>query len=391
MDSLSSLGSPSALHRHEHIAPAPSPGEHAAVGGRAPSRPGPSGVGSVAFAHLGKVYRSPAGDVHALHDIDVEIPAGGIFGIIGRSGAGKSSLLRTINRLERPTTGRVLVDGHDIGALDERGLVSLRRRIGMIFQHFNLLSAKTVWDNVALPLKVAGVPRAEIAQRVEELLALVGLEDKHRAYPGRLSGGQKQRVGIARALVHRPEILLCDEATSALDPETTHAILALLRDVNRRFGLTVVLITHEMRVIREICDNVLVLERGRMAEQGPVWQVFGNPGHDATRALLRPLQTGLPDDLARLLQPKPPAHGAFEQLIELHYTGIGDTAPELARIAAALGGRARLLHAGVDRIQGHTQGRLLLAAAGAGLSPEMLASQQLSQYTKVLGYVPANH
>ncbi|MDF3835157.1 ATP-binding cassette domain-containing protein [Cupriavidus basilensis] len=386
------MNSPSSLHRRERAAPAPFAGDRATghAVAQAAQRPGPSGAGSVSFEHLGKVFHSPAGDVHALRDIGVEIPAGRIFGIIGRSGAGKSSLLRTINRLERPTTGRVLVDGNDIGALDERGLVSLRRRIGMIFQHFNLLSAKTVWDNVALPLKVAGVPRAEIAQRVEALLALVGLEAKHRAYPGRLSGGQKQRVGIARALVHRPEILLCDEATSALDPETTQSILALLRDINHRFGLTIVLITHEMRVIREICDNVLVLEGGRVAEHGPVWQVFGNPRHDATRALLQPLQAGLPDDLARLLQPTPPAHGAFEQLIELHYTGSGDAAPELARIATALGGQARLLHAGLDRIQGHTQGRLLLAAAGAGLSAETLASHRLSQHAKVLGYVPAH-
>jgi len=366
---------PSARAGGQHDGPHDSPG---------------AAAGSVSFRQVGKVYRTPAGDVHALREIDIDIPAGGVFGIIGRSGAGKSSLLRTINRLETPSSGRVLVDGTDLATLDAAALVALRRRIGMIFQHFNLLSAKTVWDNVALPLKVAGVPRAQIAPRVEELLGLVGLEGKQRAYPGQLSGGQKQRVGIARALVHRPEILLCDEATSALDPETTQSILALLRDINRRLGLTVVLITHEMRVIRDICDRVLVLEGGRIAEHGLVWEVFGNPRHAATRALLQPLQAGLPDDLARRLLAAPPAHGACEQLVELRYSGAG-AAPELAGIAAALGGQARLLHAGVDRIQGHSQGRMLLAAPAGGLSAEALAGATRSQHAKVIGYVPADH
>lgn len=194
------------------------------------------GAGTVVFEGLGKTYLSSAGAVQALTGVDLDIRSGEIFGIIGRSGAGKSSLLRTINRLEEPTEGRVLVDGTDIAGLDEAALVALRRRIGMIFQHFNLLSAKTVRENVALPLRVAGVPRDEIAPRVAQTLALVGLEGKGDSYPSRLSGGQKQRVGIARALVSRPEILLCDEATSALDPETTVSILGLLRDINRRLG-----------------------------------------------------------------------------------------------------------------------------------------------------------
>jgi D-methionine transport system ATP-binding protein len=244
---------------------------------------------AVIFDNVGKVYRSPSGPVHALHDIDLSVPRGSVFGIIGRSGAGKSSLLRTINGLEAPSAGRVVVDGQDVAALDKAGLITLRRRVGMIFQHFNLLSAKTAWDNIALPLVVAGVPKAEIARRVAEVVALTGLEGKEGAYPSRLSGGQKQRVGIARALVHRPDILLCDEATSALDPETTLSILRLLKDINRRFKITIVLITHEMSVVREICDQVVVLDGGRIAEVGPVWRVFGDPEHPATRALLAPL------------------------------------------------------------------------------------------------------
>jgi D-methionine transport system ATP-binding protein len=225
--------------------------------------PAAEGSLSIAFDHVGKVYSSSSGPVHALHGIDLSIERGSIFGIIGRSGAGKSSLLRTINRLEAATSGRVLVEGQDVAALDDAGLIALRRRVGMVFQHFNLLSAKTAWDNIALPLVVSGAPKARIHERVAEVVALTGLEGKERAYPSRLSGGQKQRVGIARALVHSPDILLCDEATSALDPETTLSILRLLKDINRRFKITIVLITHEMSVIREICDQVLVLDGGR--------------------------------------------------------------------------------------------------------------------------------
>ncbi len=345
-------------------------------------------AGTVTFEQVGKTYLSSAGEVQALQDISLSIPAGSIFGIIGRSGAGKSSLLRTINRLEHATSGRVLVDGQDVRTLNEDALVALRRRIGMIFQHFNLLSAKTVWDNVALPLKVAGIRGAELQRRVNEALDLVGLDGKHQTYPGRLSGGQKQRVGIARALVHRPEILLCDEATSALDPETTQSILQLLRDINRRLGLTVILITHEMGVIREICDQVLVLEQGRIAETGPVWQVFGNPRHDATRALLRPLEHDLPDDLKQRLRPDAPEAGTFERVLELHFTGQGGIEPDLGRISTALEAPTRLLHGGVDRIQGHTQGRLLLATTGTAAAATRLVDLQLCHHVKELGYVP---
>ena len=348
-------------------------------------------TGTVAFDRVAKVYDSSAGPVPALEGISLGIPAGSIFGIIGRSGAGKSSLLRTINRLESPTSGRVLVDGVDIAALDDDGLVALRRRIGMIFQHFNLLSAKTVYDNVALPLRVAGVRPAEVHRRVEELLALVGLQDKHRTFPARLSGGQKQRVGIARALATGPEILLCDEATSALDPETTHSILQLLRDLNRRLGLTVILITHVMSVIREIADQVLVLEQGRIAELGEVWQVFGAPQHDATRALLAPLQHGLPDDLQACLRPEPPATGTYQRILRLGYTGADGLEPDFARIATALQSPVRLVHGGIDRIRGHAQGRLLLSVPGAVALPPLSSLVQgpgaIAHSIEVIGHV----
>ncbi|RMX06247.1 ATP-binding cassette domain-containing protein [Allofranklinella schreckenbergeri] len=322
---------------------------------------------AVVFKGVGKTYQAASGPVHALADIDLAIPRGCIFGIIGRSGAGKSSLLRTINRLERPTEGQVLVEGVDIGSLSEEALVRQRRRIGMIFQHFNLLAAKTVWENVALPLQVAGVPAAQTEARVRELLELVGLADKRDVYPKRLSGGQKQRVGIARALVHNPPILLCDEATSALDPETTAAILHLLRDINRRLGITVILITHEMSVIREIADRVLVLEKGRIAEHGEVWQVFGAPRHAATRALLAPLEHGLPDDLRERLLPEPPAQ-PHQRIVQLSYTGAHGLEPDFTRLAQALPG-LRLLHGGVDRIQGHAHGHLIVSMDGAAPLP----------------------
>ncbi|SFM38107.1 methionine ABC transporter ATP-binding protein [Methylobacterium pseudosasicola] len=342
-------------------------------------------AGTVRFEAVSKTYLSAAGPVQALDSVDLDVPAGAIFGIIGRSGAGKSSLLRTVNRLEEPTSGRVLVDGEPIEALDTEGLVALRRRVGMIFQHFNLLSAKTVRGNVALPLKAAGLPKPEIAARVDEALRLVGLEGKADTYPSRLSGGQKQRVGIARALVSRPEILLCDEATSALDPETTLTILNLLRDINRRLGITIILITHEMSVIREICSDVVVLETGRVVETGPVWRVFGAPEHPTTRALLEPLSRGLPADLAARLQP----HPAPGTATVLAITFSGQAAPDLSALVAVVGAPVRLLQAGIERIQGHAVGRMLVAVDGAGPDAEERL-RGLGGTIERIGYVAAD-
>ncbi|TVT81142.1 methionine ABC transporter ATP-binding protein [Pseudomonas sp. H3(2019)] len=342
----------------------------------------------VRFIGVGKTYNGQQGPVAALHGIDLAIQHGEVFGIIGRSGAGKSSLIRTINRLEQPSTGRVLIDQVDIGEFDEDRLVALRRRIGMIFQHFNLMSAKTVWQNVELPLKVAGVPKAEREQKVRELLELVGLQGKHTAYPAQLSGGQKQRVGIARALVHDPAILLCDEATSALDPETTQSILGLLREINQRLGLTIILITHEMAVIRDICDRVVVLEHGRIVEQGPVWEVFGNPQHEVSKTLLAPLQHGLPEELQSRLQAQAQSSESAV-VLRLQFTGNSNDEPDLAALFSALGGRVRLLQGGVDRIQGHALGQLLLAVTGSSLGAEELRQRasHWAQQVEVLGYV----
>ena len=236
---------------------------------------------------VSKVFAGRHGSpVTALEDIDLSVPQGSVLGVIGRSGAGKSTLIRLVNGLEKPSTGRVIVDGADIAVLPESALRHARRSIGMIFQHFNLLSSRTAAENIALPLEVAGFDKAAIHARVEELLALVGLSDKHNRYPAELSGGQKQRVGIARALATKPKVLLSDEATSALDPETTRSILDLLSRINAELGLTIVLITHEMAVIRSIARDVAVIESGRIVEKGDVFDVFTRPQHEVTRSFL---------------------------------------------------------------------------------------------------------
>jgi D-methionine transport system ATP-binding protein len=243
---------------------------------------------------LRKTYRSRGGDVVAVNGVDLTVRRGEIFGVLGRSGAGKSTLLRCVNMLERPDAGTVTVDGLELGALSEQRLRKARQRIGMIHQHFALLSSRTAAGNVAFPLEVMGVPRRQRAARVAELLDLVGLRDRAGAYPAQLSGGQKQRVGIARALAGQPSVLLSDEATSALDPETTGSILALLRDLNQRLGLTILLITHEMEVVKRICDSAAVMHEGRITESGPVADLVARPGSELGRGLFR---LGPPPDL----------------------------------------------------------------------------------------------
>ncbi|HHL4013476.1 TPA: methionine ABC transporter ATP-binding protein, partial [Klebsiella pneumoniae] len=222
----------------------------------------------------------------ALNDIALQIPKGAIYGILGRSGAGKSTLIRCLNLLERPTSGRILVNGQDITQLNKAALRDYRLRTGMIFQHFNLLHARTVADNVAVPLEIAGVPRAAREARVRELLELVDLSEKAAAFPSQLSGGQKQRVGIARALAARPEVLLCDEATSALDPETTASVLALLADINQRLNLTIVLITHQLEVVKTICDHAALLEQGEIVESGKLADLLVTPWSRLRQSLL---------------------------------------------------------------------------------------------------------
>ena len=242
----------------------------------------------IEIKHLNKTYRTADKDIVALEDINLTINDGEIFGIIGLSGAGKSTLVRCINLLEQPSAGEVIVDGESITALPRKDLLKLRRSIGMIFQGFNLLEQRSVLRNVCFPLEIAGVKKKEARERAMELLSLVGLADRAEAYPSQLSGGQKQRVAIARALATKPKYLLCDEATSALDPTTTRAILELLREINESLGVTIIVITHEMKVIDQICDRVAVIDHSRIAEEGKVSEVFTNPRSQIARDLIIP-------------------------------------------------------------------------------------------------------
>ncbi|WP_438445499.1 methionine ABC transporter ATP-binding protein [Gorillibacterium sp. sgz5001074] len=241
----------------------------------------------IRLEHICKTFDSSAGQVVAVKDVSLEIEKGRIFGIIGFSGAGKSTLVRCINLLEVPTSGTVTIDGQELTAMTDRELRKARKRIGMIFQHFNLMRSRTVFGNVAYPLRGSGLSKKEIAEKVRNLLRLVDIEDKENAYPSQLSGGQKQRVAIARALANDPKVLLCDEATSALDPQTTHSILKLLKQLNEQLGITIVVITHEMAVVKEICDRVAVMERAQVVEEGEVFSIFSNPQQDITKDFLR--------------------------------------------------------------------------------------------------------
>jgi len=308
----------------------------------------------IRLENINKYYSN---GVHALHNISLDVRRGEIFGIIGRSGAGKSTLLRLLNRLEAPGDGNIIIDRENIGGFSSPQLLSLRRRVAMIFQHFNLMATKTVAENIELPLRMAGVARAERQQRTQDMLRLVGLESHQHSWPSQLSGGQKQRVGIARALVLQPEVLLCDEATSALDPENTQTILALLRDINQRLGLTIVLITHEMDVIRTLCDRVAVLEQGRLIEQGEVWRVFGAPEHEVTHKLLGTMHHSRFDSSNSRFASQTDV-SANQQLLTLHYTGVSGQEPDLATIAATLGEDAHLLYSSCEQIQGRVIGQL---------------------------------
>lgn len=347
----------------------------------------------IKLSHIEKIYDSPSGKVHALKGIDLEIAKGEIFGIIGLSGAGKSTLVRCINMLERPTAGEVIVDGRDMVKLSERELRDARKNIGMIFQHFNLLSSATVYENIAFPLTLSNVPAADIDKKVVPLLELVGLTEKAAQYPSQLSGGQKQRVGIARALASNPKILLCDEATSALDPQTTKSILALIKDINRKLDLTVVVITHEMQVIKEICDKVAVISDGVIAERGAVLDVFTNPQHKITKEFISVLLSNeLPAAFRgnEISQVKTPG-----SLLLLRLIFLGESAddPVIAEMVQACRGvECRLLFGNLDEIHGVPFGRMIIGLGG-GDSAVQRALDYLGGRdvrVEVIGYVRRN-
>ena len=318
----------------------------------------------IQLSHIEKIYDSPSGPVRALKDISLHIEKGDIYGIIGLSGAGKSTLVRCINLLERPTKGTVVVDGQEITAMSDSQLRAARKNIGMIFQHFNLLSSATVYENVAFPLELAKTNKDVIQKKVTELLDLVGLADKADQYPSQLSGGQKQRVGIARALASDPKVLLCDEATSALDPQTTKSILELIKDINAKLKLTVVVITHEMQVIKEICDKVAVIQNGLIAENGPVLDVFINPQQPITKEFISVLMSNeLPAGFDRSTISKDPIPNSV-MLTRLTFIGAETDEPVISRLIKNFDLNVGIVFGQIDHIKNVPFGRLMVAMEG---------------------------
>ena len=303
----------------------------------------------IEIQHLSKTFAGADGSVEALRDINLKINDGDIFGIIGMSGAGKSTLVRCINMLERPSSGTVLINGRDIGALSAEELRKVRRRTTMIFQSFNLLMQRTCIANICFPLELAGMKKAEAKKRAGELLELVGLSDKANAYPAQLSGGQQQRIAIARALATDPEVLLCDEATSALDPKTTRSILELIKQINERLGITVIIITHQMSVIEDICTRVAILENGSVVEEGEVSKVFSNPASDAGKNIVSPEERALLES------------DIDERIIRLVFNGSAAAGrPVIAQMAIDEGISANILYASTRFIGDKVFGRMLL-------------------------------
>jgi D-methionine transport system ATP-binding protein len=324
----------------------------------------PGASPAISLQNLVREYRGRGTPLRALDGVSLDVAPGEIFGIVGRSGAGKSTLLRCVNLLERPDSGTVQVLGQEMTRLDEAALRQARRGIGMVFQHFNLLSSRTVAGNIAFPLEIAGMPRAEREARVAELLPLVGLEARRDHYPAQLSGGQKQRVGIARALASRPRVLLCDEATSALDPETTEEILTLIRSIRDRLDLTVLLITHEMAVVKAICDRVAVMEAGKVIEQGRVFEVFTRPAHPTTRRFVSEVIGYVvpPGTVALLPAPNP---GEERRLLQVLFAGPSSTRAVVSEASRRFGLDLNIVSGRIDAIAGEPYGLIAFAAYGA--------------------------
>ncbi|SMB83369.1 D-methionine transport system ATP-binding protein [Desulfonispora thiosulfatigenes DSM 11270] len=304
---------------------------------------------------LTKIYGTGKGSVKAIDNISLDIKKGDIYGIIGLSGAGKSSLIRCINLLEKPTKGSIKINDVDIVKLKNPVVRKIRQKIGMIFQHFNLLSSRTVLENIMLPLEVADIPKDKRLERATELLKLVNLEDKANMYPSQLSGGQKQRVGIARAIANEPDILLCDEATSALDPQTTHSILQLLKSINEKFKITIVLITHEMEVIKTVCNEVAVIEGGHIVEKGRVLDIFTNPKHPTTQTFLGHNDKKLPASVLKDL---------LGFILSITFLGPSAKEPLVAILQQELNLSPNILWGKIETIQDTTVGHLILHIKG---------------------------
>jgi len=313
----------------------------------------------IQLSNVSKTFFTKNGEVKALHNVSLHVKKGEIFGVIGYSGAGKSTLIRCINMLEKPTSGTVTVNGVELTNLPSSKLREMRKKIGMIFQGFHLLKTATVYDNIAIPLRLAGISKNEIDQRVKKYLAIVGLQDKHDSYPSQLSGGQKQRVAIARALALEPEVLLSDEATSALDPETTEAILDLLLKINDELGITILLITHEMNVIQRICDRVAVMENGEIVETGDLLQVFSAPQHETTKKFVGSLfHQPLPQNLIDELKKTGP-------IVTLSFVGDSSSEPVLALVSKQFDVYPNILSGNVTQLKNQPYGKLIVHLQGS--------------------------
>ena len=343
----------------------------------------------IELEHIDKIYHTSSGDLHALKDINLTINEGEIFGIIGLSGAGKSTLVRCINMLEKPTSGKVIVDGQEMTALGEEQLRKARQNIGMIFQHFNLLSSRTVFGNIAFPLEIQGLDKAAIQKKVEPLLDLVGLKDRADHYPSQLSGGQKQRVGIARALASDPKVLLCDEATSALDPQTTESILNLLRDINKRLHITIVMITHQMNVVKEICDRVAVIENGEIIEQGSMVDIFTNPQKATTREFVASIQHNDLPDFVRKLDIHKDYKAGDKALVSLSFIGDSAGEPIVSVLIKEYDTNVNILTANIENLQDTPFGTLLIEVEGdeAHLKKALDYLHERKVKDEVIGYV----
>lgn len=342
----------------------------------------------IELKNITKTFHQKGRSIQALSDVSIHVEKGKIFGVVGASGAGKSTLIRCVNLLEQPSSGHVIVDGENLSLLPRKGLAAKRKSIGMIFQHFNLLSSRTVFENIAFPLELDHLPKSEIKERVLDLLKLVGLEEKQHDYPSSLSGGQKQRVAIARTLANHPHVLLCDEATSALDPATTSSILKLLKDINERLNITILLITHEMEVVKHICDEVAIMSGGTVVEQGTVKEVFSNPKSDLAREFLSStLKIEIPKALKDKLVLFP--YEGKRPLLKLVLNGESSTHAIFSDISHAFKVEADLVTAQIEDVGGAKFGTMLVVLLGSSsqLEEAILYLQAKNIKTEVLGYV----
>lgn len=343
----------------------------------------------IKLTNISKIFDISGQKLTALDNVTLHIPQGQICGVIGASGAGKSTLIRCVNLLEKPTIGSVMVDNEELTELDDTRLLLARRKIGMIFQHFNLLSSRTVFGNIALPLELEHLPKDKITQRVNELLALVGLTDKKDVYPANLSGGQKQRVAIARALATEPKVLLCDEATSALDPATTQSILKLLKEINRTLGITVLLITHEMEVVKRICDQVAVIDKGRLIEQGTVSDIFSNPKTELAQEFISStFHYQLPDEYLELLSDTPRSDHS-RPVIRFEFTGRTVDAPVLSQASRKFDVSLSILMSQIDYAGGTKFGFTIAEMEGDedAITQAKVYLMENNVRVEVLGYV----